>query len=119
MSSTVRVSVAAGWIIADVLLGARMRREGTSKRSESSKMLSHDLFNEFTRTWTRRQRAHPSLNAPSTWDEGLLGAWRPTDETLKSSPEFERDVEELTRAWTRLRGGPKGSSEPGDPLTRR
>jgi hypothetical protein len=86
MSSTARVSVSAGWIAADVLLGARMRRDGTPKRSESLKMSSHDLFNEFTRTWTRRQRAHPSLDAPPTWEERLLGAWRPADETSKSSP---------------------------------
>jgi hypothetical protein len=73
MSSTARVSVWAGWKVADVLLGAQMRRDRPPKRSESSKMSSHDLFNEFTRTWTRRQRAHSSLDAPPTWDERFLG----------------------------------------------
>jgi hypothetical protein len=70
---------------------------------------------ELTRVRTRRQRAHPSLNAPQRRAKRLLGARRPTDETSKSSPELgrtseagqkaprspethRRDVEELTRA---------------------
>jgi hypothetical protein len=76
------------------------------------------------------------LDTPQRRAKRLLGAWRPADETWKSSPEFggnsdagrktlrsletcRRDVEELTRAWRQLRRGRKGSSEPGDLPTRR
>jgi hypothetical protein len=42
------------------------------------------------------------LDTPQRRAERLLGALRPTDETLKSSPELERGADELTPSFEAL-----------------